>query len=209
VEERRTRAARTHFDRWSRTYETDTSARWLQEVQAEALAALAVNSRDVLLDLACGTGAAVRAAAPQVRRAVGFDLSSGMIAQARERADGLTNVEFHQGDVSGRLPFAAGEFTAILCTTAFHHFPRPVDTITEISRVLGPGGRVVIADANRRHPAVFVLDLLLRRLQHSHVGFRSPAQLMRDLQAAGLTRVSYCTTRWRSIAFVRAERPAR
>ena len=49
-----------------------------------------------------------------------------------------------------------GTFTAILCTTAFHHFPRPRDTIAEMTRVLSPRGRVVIADANRRHPAVFV-----------------------------------------------------
>lgn len=206
MEDRRTQAARTHFDRWSQTYESDAGARRLQEVQTEALAALALNSDDTLLDLACGTGAAVRAAAPEVRRAVGLDLSPGMIGQARERADGLSNVEFHQGDVSGRLPFAAGEFTAILCTNAFHHFPRPVDTIAEIARVLGPDGRVVIADANRRHPAVFVLDLLLRRLQRSHVGFRSPSQLIDDLGAAGFARAAYCTTWWRSFAFIRAEK---
>jgi ubiquinone/menaquinone biosynthesis C-methylase UbiE len=162
-----------------------------------------------VLDLACGTGAAVRAAALQVRRAVGFDVSAGMIAQARQRADGLPNVEFHEGDVSGPLPFAAGEFTALVCTSAFHHFPRPADTIREMSRVLGPGGRLVIADANRRHPAVFVLDLLLRRLQPSHVGYRSPGRLMHDLRSAGFERASSCTTRWRSIAFVRAERAAR
>lgn len=177
-----------------------------RKVQTEALAALALSPGDVLLDLACGTGAAVRAAAPDVRRAVGFDVSPGMIAQARRRADALANVEFHEGDVSGRLPFATGEFTAIVCTSAFHHFPRPVDTIAEMSRVLGPGGRVVIADANRRHPAVFVLDLILRVWQRSHIGFRSPARLLHDLRTAGFVSASYCTTRWRSFAFVRAER---
>ena len=144
-----------------------------------------------------------------MRRAVGFDLSPGMIAQARERvqAEGLDgNVEFVVGDVSGRLPFEDGEFTAIVCTTAFHHFPRPRDTIAEMFRVLAPPGRVVIADANRRHPAVFVVDLGLRAFQSSHVGFRSPTQLMHDLCAESFTRVSFCTLHWRSYAFVRAEK---
>jgi ubiquinone/menaquinone biosynthesis C-methylase UbiE len=209
MEDPRTQAARTHFDRWSETYEQDSVSRWLGEVQTEALAALGLNAGDVLLDVACGTGAAVRAAAPAARRAVGFDVSPGMIAQARERAVGLANVEFRQGDVSGRLPFADAEFTAIVCTSAFHHFPRPTDTIAEMSRVLGPGGRVVIADANRRHPAVFVLDLILRASQRSHVGFRSPARLIRDLGAAGFTSASYCTSRGRSFAFVRAEKAPR
>jgi ubiquinone/menaquinone biosynthesis C-methylase UbiE len=204
----RTEAARTHFDRWSQSYEQDSAAKWLQEIQHQALAALALNADDVLLDLGCGTGAAVREAAPVVRRAMGFDLSAGMIAQAEARAQaaGLANVEFRQGDVSGPLPFADGEFTAVVCTTAFHHFPRPLETIAEVSRVVGPSGRVVIADANRRHPAVFVLDLALRVFQASHVGFRSPAQLMDDLGSAGFTSASYCTVRWRSTAFVRAEK---
>ncbi|HEY1515365.1 MAG TPA: class I SAM-dependent methyltransferase [Solirubrobacteraceae bacterium] len=206
VQDSRTRAARTHFDRWSKTYETGRGARRLQGVQTAALAALALNPGDALLDLACGTGAAVREAAPAVRRAVGLDLSPAMIEQARTLGAALDNVEFRVGDVSGPLPFADGEFTAIVCTTAFHHFPRPLDTIAEMSRVLVPHGRVVIADANRRHPAVFVLDLTLRRLQPSHVGVRSPAQLMRDLCAAGFTNASACTIWGRGYAFVRAEK---
>jgi ubiquinone/menaquinone biosynthesis C-methylase UbiE len=210
VEDTRTAAARTHFDRWSETYEHDSAARWLREVQTQALAALALSPNDVLLDVGCGTGAAVRDAAPQVRRAVGFDLSAGMIAQAQARAtaEQLSNIEFQQGDVSGPLPFDDGEFTALVCTTAFHHFPRPRDTVLEMMRVLAPGGRLVIADANRRHPVVFALDLILRVVQPSHAGFRSPAQLMRDLGGAGLYRVSFCTTHWRSYAFVRAEKPS-
>jgi ubiquinone/menaquinone biosynthesis C-methylase UbiE len=211
VEDTRTIAARTHFDRWSETYENDSAARWLREVQTQALAALALSEYDVLLDVGCGTGAAVRDAAPTVRRAVGFDLSPGMIAQARERAAavGIGNAEFEVGDVSGPLPFADGTFTALVCTTAFHHFPRPRDTINEMSRVLAPGGRMVIADANRRHPAVFALDLALRVTQPSHAGFRSPAQLMHDLCAAGFASVLYCTVRWRSYAFVRGEKELR
>ncbi len=207
AEDPRTRAARTHFDRWSQTYESQRGARRLQRVQTAALAALALNRDDALLDLGCGTGAAVREAAPAVRRAVGFDLSPAMIARARALAASLPNVEFRDGDVTGPLPFSDGEFTALVCTTAFHHFPRPLATIAEMSRVLAPHGRLVIGDANRRHPAVFALDLALRRLQPSHVGFRSPRQLMRDLCAAGFARTSVCTIAGRSYAFIRAEKP--
>ncbi len=146
-----------------------------------ALASLALTPDDVLLDLGSGTGAAVGEAAGTVRRAVGSDLS----------------------------PFADGEFTAIVCTTAFHRFPKPSDTIAEMFRVLAPGGRVVIADFNRRHPVVLVADLALRRVQPSHFGLRSPFALMRDLGAAGFARGSVCTIRGRSYAFVRAEKVAR
>jgi ubiquinone/menaquinone biosynthesis C-methylase UbiE len=202
----RTQAARTHFDRWSETYEQDSAAKWLREIQTKALAALAPGPDDVLLDLGCGTGAAVRDGARVARRAVGFDVSAGMIAQARERAAGLDNVQFVEGDVSGPLPFADGEFTALVCTSAFHHFPRPLETIAEMSRVLGPRGRAVIADANRRHPTVFLGDLLLRAFQSSHVGLLAPERLMHDLRVAGFASASYCTIFGRTFAFVRAEK---
>jgi len=208
VEDSRTTAARTHFDRWSATYESGPGARRLQDLQTAALAALGLSDGDALLDLACGTGAAVREAAPMVRRAVGFDLSPEMISQARKLAANIVNVEFREGDVSEPLPFSDGEFTAIVCTTAFHHFPKPLETIAEMCRVLGSGGRVVIADFNRRHPVVFAADLALRRLQRSHFGVRSPSQLMGDLCAAGFARTSFCAVSGRLYAFVRAEKAA-
>lgn len=206
VEDPRTQAARTHFDRWSATYEEDRGARRLREIQTRALRMLRLQPDDVLLDLGCGTGAAVREASAAVRRAIGFDLSPAMIERARVLAEGLANVEFFEGDVSGRLPFAGGECTAILSTTAFHHFPRQTDTIAEIARVLEPSGRLVIADSNRSHPAVFVLDLALRLMQPSHVGFRSPRQLRSDLTAAGFAGFTTDTIWGGAYAFVRAER---
>jgi ubiquinone/menaquinone biosynthesis C-methylase UbiE len=208
VDDSRTRAVRTHFDRWSATYEQDRASRRLREIQTAALEMLGLTPGDGLLDLACGTAAAVREAAATVTRAVGFDLSAAMIARARELAATFENVEFVQGDVSDRLPFADDEFTAVLCTTAFHHFPHQQETITEISRVLAPGGRLVIADANRSHLAVFVLDLLLRIFQASHVGFRSPGQLRSDLRAGRFTAITTRTIWAGGYAFVRAERPS-
>jgi ubiquinone/menaquinone biosynthesis C-methylase UbiE len=204
VEDSRTEAARAHFDRWSATYEQDRAARRLREIQTHALRLLGLGPADVLLDLGCGTGAAVREASATVTRAVGFDVSPAMIERARELAGTLPNIEFVQGDVSLGLPFAGGEFTAILCTTAFHHFPRQQDTIGEIARVLAPDGRLIIADANRSHPVVFALDLALRAFQRSHVGFRSPRRLRADLDAAGFADVTTSTIWSGGYAFVRA-----
>jgi ubiquinone/menaquinone biosynthesis C-methylase UbiE len=208
LEDTRTTASRAHFDRWSSSYESGPGARRLQELQTAALAALGLSGDDVLLDLACGTGAAVRLTAPTVHRAVGFDLSPEMIAQARKLAADIANVEFREGDVSGPLPFSDGEFTAIVCTTAFHHFPKPLDTIAEMFRVLAPSGRLVIADFNRRHPVVFTADIALRRLQPSHFGLHNPGDLMDDLCAVGFSRASFCTIWGRAYAFVRAEKAA-
>ena len=199
-------ASRRHFDRWSRTYERDPASRWLKEVQGEALAMLELTSSDVLLDAGCGTGAAVREAAPTVTRAVGFDLSPAMVAQARAFADGVSNVEFREGEASGRLPFEDGEFTAILCTTAFHHFPEPERAVREMARVLAPGGRVAIGDPDSDVLVVKLADLVLRRVQRSHVGFQGVRRLERLLAQAGLEAPSVRRV-WRgTYAIVRADR---
>jgi len=207
-EDPRTGAARTHFDRWSRSYERDRSSRKLGEIQRRALARLELGDDDIFLDVGCGTGAAVREAAGSVARAVGLDLSPGMIAQARERAAGLANAEFVEGDAGAGLPFADGEFSAVLCTTAFHHFTSQREAIGEIARVLAPEGRVVIADGNPLHPGVFLLDRVLRVAQPSHVGLRSPRWLARRLRRCGLRAVSIETI-WRgAFALTSARKPA-
>jgi ubiquinone/menaquinone biosynthesis C-methylase UbiE len=207
VTERETEAAREHFDRWAPTYERDRAARRLREAQTTALAALNLQAQDVFLDLGCGTGAAVRDGAGAVKRAVGIDLSPGMIAEARTLSNGLRNAEFVLGDVSqDRLPFEDQEFTALLCSTAFHHFPQPSRTIGEMARVLAPGGRLVIADANADQLVVRLLDAVLRRFQPSHVGFRRPSRLVGELQAVGFQGTSVTTIWMGGYAIVRAVR---
>ena len=204
--EQKLEASRRHFDRWSRTYERDPASRWLKEVQGEALASLELTPSDVLLDVGCGTGAAVREAAPTVARAVGVDLSPAMVAQARAFADDLPNVEFREGEASGRLPFEDGEFTAILCTTAFHHFPEPERAVREMARVLAPGGRVAIGDPDSDVLIVKLADLVLRGVQRSHVGFQGVRRLERLLAQAGLESPRVRRVWSGTYAIVRADR---
>ena len=183
-------ASRRQFDRWARTYERDLASRWLRVPQRAAMAALRLESDDRFLDVACGTGAAVRDAAPHVERAAGFDLSSAMLARARELAAELPNADFSEGDVGARLPFADGEFTAILCTSAFHHFPDPGAATREIARVLAPGGRVVIGDGNGAHPFVAVMDIFARIFEPGHVHFQRAGFVEQLLTKAGLANAA-------------------
>jgi SAM-dependent methyltransferase len=140
-----------------------------------------------LLDVGCGTGSAVREAAEVVERAVGVDLSSKMLAQARELARGLSNVEFVQGD-SENLPFRDGEFTAVLCTTSLHHYPRPESAAREMARVLAPDGRAVIGDGTSDAIVMRVADFLCRTFEPGHVRFHRAEDLRRLLEGAGFER---------------------
>jgi ubiquinone/menaquinone biosynthesis C-methylase UbiE len=177
--------ARRTFDRWAGSYERDPFSRMIARLQRDALEALELGQGDQLLDVGCGTGAAVRAAAGAVERAVGVDLSPKMLAQARERAADLSGVEFVEGD-SEDLPFGDEEFTAVLCTTSLHHYPRPQKAAREMARVLAPGGRVVIGDGTSDAVTMKVSDFILRKFEPGHVRFHRVDELRRMLQEAGL-----------------------
>ncbi len=182
-------SARRHFDRWAGRYEEDRTSRWLADLQAEALRTLRPAKDDRMLDIGCGTGAAVREAAPAVERAVGVDLSPAMVARARELAADLPNADFREAD-SELLPFGDDAFTAILCTTSFHHYPDPDRAIREMARVLAPGGRVVIGDGCSDRLAARALDLVLRTFQRSHVHFYRSRELEAIIARSGLSHGS-------------------
>lgn len=156
----------------------------MQELQLEALGALEPRPDDRLLDVGCGSGAAVRAAAPSVDRAVGVDLSEGMIARARGLAGATPNVEFLVADAEA-LPFEDATFSVLLCTTSFHHYPSPERAVGEMARVLMPGGRIVIADMVSDRLIMRLVDQLLRRTQRSHVGCQRSSGLASLLAGAG------------------------
>jgi ArsR family transcriptional regulator len=164
--------------------------------------------------VACGAGALVVAVAPRVERAVGVDLSEGMLRIARSRvlaaadARRLANVEFVQGP-SDALPFDDASFTALVCTTALHHFPDPQRSIDETARVLAPGGRLVIGDACRDTTATKLADPLFKRFEDGHVGLQRKRDIEAMLTRAGL-RVTSSRHVWLQIyALVGAERPPR
>ena len=183
--DRKKASSRRHFDRWARRYESDAVSRRLATLQEAALEELALEGDDRLLDVGCGTGAAVRSAAPVVARAVGVDLSAAMIARGRELAAGFRNVELREADAEA-LPFADDAFTAVLCTTSLHHYPRPERAIAEIVRVLARGGRAVIGDYVTDRLTVRVFDRVLRIAQPSHVGCRRSSEIAELMTGAGL-----------------------
>lgn len=89
-----------------------------------------------LVDVACGPGRLVRAAAERGAKAIGVDLAPAMIGLARERNPDL---EFHESGAEA-MPFDGASFDAATCAFGMGHFPEPERVAAEIARVLRPGG---------------------------------------------------------------------
>jgi ubiquinone/menaquinone biosynthesis C-methylase UbiE len=109
-----------------------------------ALAALADPSWTVG-DLGCGTGQLSAALAPYVARVVGVDGSAAMLQAAKKRLSGSDNVDLRRGDLEA-LPIDDGRLDVATLMLVLHHLPEPIRALAEASRVLKPGGRVVVVD---------------------------------------------------------------
>jgi demethylmenaquinone methyltransferase/2-methoxy-6-polyprenyl-1,4-benzoquinol methylase len=82
------------------------------------------------------------------------DLSRPMLEQARLK-DGLLPLAAHVE----RLPFADGTFERIVVVDALHHFCNREEALADLTRVLAPGGIVVIEEPDIGRFAVKLLAL--------------------------------------------------
>jgi len=157
-----------------------------------ATAGLFLDSDSLAIDAACGPGTFTRPFASRVRRAVGVDLTPAMIEKARAEAAraGLTNIEFIYGDIYA-LPFADSVASIVVCGYAFHHMQEPARAVSEMTRVLRPGGRVAIVDfIAAEGPGAEIQNNIERARDPSHTNAQTVSQFRGLIQKAGLRLVS-------------------
>src|SRR5438046_1856888 len=109
-----------------------------------ALAAFA-QSEWVLGDLGCGTGETSVVLAPFVRHVIAVDASAAMLQAARKRLQAFDNVELRRGDLEA-LPIDDARLDAATLMLVLHYVPEPEGALSEVARVLKPGGRFVLVD---------------------------------------------------------------
>ncbi|KAB1143892.1 class I SAM-dependent methyltransferase [Streptomyces luteolifulvus] len=102
------------------------------------LDAAGVGEGTYVLDAGTGTGTAAVVAQGRGARVRAVDAAAGMVAAARAR--GVDAV----GAVLPELPFADGEFDAVVGNFVLNHVGRPRAVLAELRRVLRPGGRIAL-----------------------------------------------------------------
>jgi ubiquinone/menaquinone biosynthesis C-methylase UbiE len=130
----------TAYAAWSETYdgpnplieaEEPVVRRFLDGIQA-----------GVALDVASGTGRHARLLGDLGHRVIALDASSEMLVRARTNAPGAALV---RGDLN-RLPIHDQSIDVLVCALALTHVRALSGPVTELARVLRPGGHMILSD---------------------------------------------------------------
>lgn len=164
-----------------------------------------------VLDLAAGTGTSSAAIAKHGAQVTAADFSEGMLAVGRERQAGNPLIDFVWADAT-QLPFADDSFDAATISFGLRNVSKPRAAIAEMSRVVRPGGRIVICEfstpsaslirapykAYSRHVLPRIAGLVNREaeeayryLNESIEAWPDQLELARWMRGAGLERVAY------------------
>ena len=162
----------------------------------QTLQALALRAGEKALDAGCGTGlltALMSAQVGDLGLITGIDYSQNMLDLAEGRCNKLGNVELHQGSVT-ELPFEADSFDATSCIQTLLYVDDVVAAISELHRVLKPGGRVGIIETDWHGVVISSPDHQLTRVMidawDSTVSSPNlPPKLIPMLQAAGFSAI--------------------
>lgn len=151
------------------------------------LAAATLQGDERILDVGTGAGHTALAFAPRVASVVAVDLIEEMLETGRRLAgeQGIGNVTFAAADAAA-LPFPDASFDLVTCRYAAHHFPDPRAVAREWSRVLKPGGRLLLIDVVS--PEDLMTDTVLNAAEvlrdSSHVRDHTVGQWIAMLAAA-------------------------
>lgn len=120
-------------------------------------------SKGTVADLGCGSGAMLCAVLHLKTgwTGCGLDISPAAVSYARRLAlhKGVASrTHFQQGNIAA-LPFAKGSIDLLIASEVIEHLPKPQAALTEIARVLAPGGFLVLTVPVESHTPAHVSSL--------------------------------------------------
>ena len=188
---------RAYNDKLPDRYDTSIAVRFFRpstmddfvlDALGQDVAALAI------LDVGCATGRLLeRLAEAGARELAGSDLAPRILNVARRK---LARFDFEcdlrSADAETSLPWPAETFDAVVLTGVVHHFCNTQDAFREISRVIRPRGRLIVADACFFPPMRELFNLCLRVRPHEGDCYFHTGRQLREALSKDGWKVSRC-----------------
>jgi ubiquinone/menaquinone biosynthesis C-methylase UbiE len=148
----------------------------IKNLRAESAGRANLAAGHKVLDLGCGIGGATFHLADitgPVGLAAGVDISSALLDVATRRAANCPGVEFRLGDATA-IPYPDGFFDVARSERVFLYLPDRLAAFREMKRVVKPGGRVCVIDADFDCTAIYSENPALTRKMTSVVAASMP-----------------------------------
>ena len=128
-------------------------------------------SGEDILDAGAGTGNVTELLAVPGARVTGIDFCAPALVQCRKK---VPSAQFHQADMTQPLPFESASFDKVACSVTLHFLPpeRQELALSELLRVLRPGGQVALSVFNEGFNAMRIYTETVRELVQTLGFFR-------------------------------------
>lgn len=102
-----------------------------------------INSNDVVLECACGTGAISRYIAPKCKWLIATDFSEGMLKRTLRKCSKYNNIIIKRSDIM-QIKCSDNRFDKVIAGNVIHLLEEPYVAIKELERVCKVGGKIII-----------------------------------------------------------------
>ena len=169
---------------------------------------LAQRAHGRVLEVAIGTGRNLPCY-PEDAAVTGIELSPAMLAIARQRAADLgRDADLREGDAE-HLPFGDASFDTVVCALSLCTIPHPASAISEMKRVLIPGGRLLLLDhIASTWPPIYAAQWLFEQITIRAAGEHFTRRQLPLIHAAGLQVVEILRLKAGTVERIHAVRPA-
>ena len=174
-------SSREFFDQVASQWDQMRTQFYSDRVREKAMDAAGVAAGQKAADIGAGSGFLNEGLLGRGLQVVAVDQSPEMLAEMKLKF-GAARVDYREG-VAEHLPLTDAEVDYVLANMYLHHVETPAEAIREMARVLKPGGRLVITDADEHN-----FEFLRTEHHDRWLGFKRE-DIRRWFEEAGLKQV--------------------
>jgi ubiquinone/menaquinone biosynthesis C-methylase UbiE len=175
-------SSQSYFDQVAPNWDSMRNSFFSDAVRERALAVAEVQPGLLAADIGAGSGFITEALLGAGLRVAAVDQSQAMLDVMQQKF-GSESVTYYVG-TSDALPLIEASMDYVFANMYLHHVERPLEAIVEMTRILRPGGKLVITDLDTHH-----FDFLREEHHDRWMGFER-ADVQQWFEQAGLQQIS-------------------